>query len=126
MAGLKPEVSLPVGLAVAAVVYGIYSNMTPTIAEIRHADAQDANIAASRKAAAWTSAAVVAGISLMAKDPTIFIVGSFSVVAIDFLTRHANEVNPATGTASVRAAKDAAVSAGYVVPEGAGDFAPSY
>lgn len=114
MIGLKPEVSLPVGLAVAAVVYGIYSNATPTIAEIRHAEPNDPAIASSRKAATWTAAAVVGGISLLAKDPTIFTIGAGMVVAMDFWTRHANLVNPGTGTATVRGAQEAAQEAGYL------------
>lgn len=127
MAGLTPQVSLPVGLAVAAVVYGIYTNMTPTLAEIRHQDPQDPNIASSRKAATWTAAAVVGGISLMAKDATIFIIGAYTIIGMDFFTRHANEVNPATGTASVRAAKDQAAAAGYTLNgSDASDIQPAY
>lgn len=126
---LKPEVSLPTGLAVAAIVYGIHSNMTPTIADIRHNEPGDPNISSSRKAATWTSAAVVGGISLMTKDPTIFVVGSFMVIAMDFLTRHANLVNPLTGTATVRAAKDRAQAAGYTIGDeihaAAGDYVPA-
>ncbi len=125
---LKPEVSLPTGLAVAAVVYGIYSNMTPTIADIRHNEPGDPNISSSRKAATWTAAAVVSGISLMTKDPTIFVIGSSMVIAMDYLTRHANLVNPLTGTATVRAAKDRAQAAGYTIGDeihaAAGDYVP--
>lgn len=95
---MKPEVSIPVGLATAAVVYGIYSNATPTIADIRVGPAQDNNIESARKMAAWTAAAVVGGISLIAKDPTVFIIGGTMVVALDWWTRHANAVNPDTGT----------------------------
>jgi hypothetical protein len=99
--GLKPEVSLSVGLATAALVYGIYSNATPPITDIRASRPGDATIDASRKFATWTSAAVVAGISLVAKDPTIFILGGSMVVALDWATRHGNLVSPMTGKAAV-------------------------
>ena len=46
--------------------------------------------------ATWISAAVVAGISLLAADPTIFIVGGAMVITMDVTHRHANTVNPAT------------------------------
>jgi hypothetical protein len=98
---MKPEVSIPVGLATAAVVYGIYSNATPTIADIRVGPAQDQNIDASRKMASWTAAVVVSGISLIAKDPTVFIIGGAMVVALDWWTRHANAINPDTGTIGI-------------------------
>lgn len=99
--GLKPEISLPVGLAVAALVYGIHSNATPSIADIRASRPGDSTIDASRKFATWTSAAVVAGVSLIAKDPTIFILGGTMVVVMDWATRHGNVVSPLSGKANV-------------------------
>lgn len=99
--GLKPEVSIPVALSVAAVVYGIYSNATPTIADIRSARPNDQTLDSSRKFATWTAAAVVAGVSLIAKDPTIFILGGSMVVVMDWATRHGNMVSPLTGKAAV-------------------------
>lgn len=98
---LKPEVSLGVGLATAAVVWSIYLNATPTVADVRVGPSQDENIESSRKMAAWTSAGVVGGISLVAKDPMIFILGGSMVVAVDWWYRHANAVDPDTGKATV-------------------------
>jgi hypothetical protein len=102
--GLKPEISLGVGLATAAVVYAVYSNATPTIADIRSAPQGDPTIDSTRKSASWLSAGVVGAISLIAKDPTVFILGGAMVVAMDWWTRHANEVNPDTGRATVPSA----------------------
>lgn len=99
---LKPEVSLPVGLATAAVVYAIYSNATPTVADLREGPVGDQVADGSRKLAAWTAAGVVAGISLLAKDPTVFVIGGVMVVALDWWHRHAIEYDPGTGT-SLRA-----------------------
>jgi hypothetical protein len=101
MSVLKPEQSLGVGLATATMVYAIYANATPTIADIRVAKPGDNDINASRKMASWTAAFFVSGISLITKDVTIFTIGALSIVAIDWWHRHANEVNPATGKASV-------------------------
>lgn len=98
---LKPEISLGVGLATAAVVWSIYQNATPTIADIRSGPAQDDTIDGSRKMASWTAAGVVAGISLLAKDPTVFVLGASMVVAVDWWHRHANAVNPDTGKATM-------------------------
>jgi hypothetical protein len=99
--GLKPEISLGVGLATAAVVWSVYQNATPTIADIRTGPPGDATIDSSRKMASWTAAGIVAGISLLAKDPTVFILGGSMVVALDWWHRHANEVNPDTGRATL-------------------------
>lgn len=99
---LKPEVSIPVALATGTLVWAIYSNATPTIADVRVAEPGNTDIESSRKLAAWTSAAAVAGISLIAKDPTPFILGGAMVITLDWWHRHANAVHPATGKASLR------------------------
>lgn len=99
---LKPEVSLPVGLALGTMVYAIHNNATPPMIDIRASDANDAHVDASRKAATWTSAAIVSFVSLVTKDPNIFIIGGAVVVAMDFWTRHANAVRPDTGKVTVR------------------------
>jgi hypothetical protein len=94
---LKAEVSLPIALATGAVVYGIYSTHMPPVAEQRVTMPGNQHLNASRKTASWTAAAVVAGISLLAADPAIFIVGGSMVAVLDFTSRHANAVNPQTG-----------------------------
>lgn len=105
---MKAEVSVPAALAVAALVGGIYANATPTLADIRGVEPGNPNVAASRKQAAWLAAAAVSGISLLAKDPTIFVMGGAMVIAFDWFHRHADRVDPTTGKASVR------LSPGYV------------
>lgn len=106
MSLLKPEVSITVGLAVGALVYGVYSNALPTVADIRVGQAADPDVAAAEQLAAWTSAAVVAGVSLIAKDPTVFIIGGSMVIALSWWHRHANHVNPLTGLASMAGMDD--------------------
>jgi hypothetical protein len=96
---LKPNESIMAGLAITALVYGVYSNATPTITEIRAAKPGDTDVEASRKMAAWTAGAVVAGVSLIAKDSTIFIIGGSAVIVVDWWHRHANAVDPRTGRA---------------------------
>lgn len=105
---MKAEVSVPAALAVAALVGGIYANATPPLTDIRSAEPGNADIQATRKQAAWLAAGAVAGISLLAKDPTIFVLGGGMVIALDWYHRHADAVNPTTGKASVR------LSSGYL------------
>lgn len=96
---LKPEVSIGVGLATAAVVYGVYSTAMPTIADTRSLPPGTVDVEAAEKSAAWMSAAVVGAISLIAKDPTVFILGGSMVVALSWWYKHANSVNPEFGMA---------------------------
>lgn len=86
---LKPEFSVMGGLAVAGVVYSIHSNFTPTIADMKGLPAGNKDIDGSERAATWLSIGVVSAISLLAKDPTIFVIGSAATVAMAFSTRHA-------------------------------------
>lgn len=97
--GLKPEISLGVGLATATVVYGIYMNALPPVVDLRTTPANNSDVAATEKAASWTAAAVVAGISLIAKDATVFIIGGGMIVALSWWNKHANMVNPEFGLA---------------------------
>jgi hypothetical protein len=94
---LKPEMSVAAGLATAALVFGIYQNVTPTIADIRASQPHDDTIASTERMASWTAASAVAGISLISKDPTIFILGSAMIVAMSWMHRHANTVSASIG-----------------------------
>lgn len=87
---LKPEYSVMGGLAVATMVYAIHSNATPTQADIRALPAGTKDIDSSERAASWLSAGVVAGVSLLAKDPTIFVIGAAATIGLALWTRHSN------------------------------------
>jgi hypothetical protein len=99
--GLPAQVSIPVGLATAAVVYAIFSNATPSIADIRSAPANNGDIASAERMATITSAAVVGGISLIARDANVFIIGGAMIIGMALWTRHANAINPSTGALQV-------------------------
>lgn len=94
---LKPEASIGTGLAVAGVVYAIHSNFTPTQADIQALPAGNKDVDTSERKATWLSVGVVSGISLLAKDPTIFVIGAAATVAMALFTRHANWSETATG-----------------------------
>jgi hypothetical protein len=71
------------------------------MADIRVGQPNDDHIDRSERAATWFSVAVVSAISLLAKDPTIFIIGGSAAVVMAWWTRYGNQVNPLTGTASM-------------------------
>lgn len=100
---LKPDVSLAVGLATGTVVYGIFQNATPSIADIRSLKPGNRDVQASERGATWTAAAVVAGISLLAKDPTVFIIGGAMTIVMAWTHRHADMVDTVTKRATTLA-----------------------
>lgn len=99
---LKPEASITVGLATGVLVWSIYQGALPKAAEVRVSEQGDDAIQGSERMATWTAAGIVAGISLVAKDPTVFIIGGAMVVAAAWWYRHADAVDPATGRAALR------------------------
>lgn len=98
---LKPEISIPAGLATVAVVYSIYSRgMAPNL-DLRMTEPGEPNADSVRRQNAIMAAGVVAGVSLIAKDPNIFIMGGIALVALDWTTRHAIWANPFSGKVEV-------------------------
>lgn len=96
---MKPEVSIPVALATAAVVVGVYSHALPSQADQRTLPAGTMGsefLASSERQALLTSVAVAAGISLIAKDSVPFILGGLLAVGLAWQSRVAREVNPTT------------------------------
>jgi hypothetical protein len=93
---LKPEVSVEVGLATAGIVWAVYTHGMPTVADVRGSHSNNKAVSSQRKVTTATAIGIVAGVSLLAHDPTVFILGGSMVVILDFLHRHANAVDPAT------------------------------
>lgn len=94
---LKPEMSLGASLAVMALDYGIYQVNMPKTADIKSSAPWNQAISGSLKAADWTAIGASAALSLLAKDPNIFIFGAGFAVVLHWMYTHANAVHPATG-----------------------------
>lgn len=107
MSVLKPEGSMMAGLATAALVYGVYQNALPSIADARSAQPSNVDLQAAERSAGFISAGIVAGVSLIAKDPTIFILGGSMVIAMSWWHRHADMVKPELGKAVPNFANEA-------------------
>ena len=80
-------------LAVGAVVYGVYANATPTQADIRSLPGATKDIQRAERTATWTSAGIVAAISLLAKDPTVFVIGGALTIGMAWWHRHSDLVD---------------------------------
>lgn len=98
---LQPSQSVGIGLATAGLVLAIHSQATPSMADIRVGAPNDDQIDRSERAASWMSVGIVSAISLLTKDPTIFIIGGAATVAMAWWTRHGNALNPLIGAASM-------------------------
>ena len=97
---LKPEISIPAALALGVAVYGIFQVNLPNITEVRAADVQNKDIESAERAATWEAGGLVAVLSLIAKDPTLFLVGGAITIGMAWKYRHANHVHPMTGRAT--------------------------
>lgn len=105
---LKPEASLMGGLAVATVVYAIHSNATPSQADMQALPVGTKDVDVSERRATWTAAGVVAGISLLARDPGIFVIGSAAAVILAWTSRHALWSDSKTGPVNAGPGQSAA------------------
>lgn len=99
MSILKPDQSVIAALAAMTAVYGLFSYGLPSVADIRTAAPGNKDIDSAERAATWQAATVVAGISLLTKDPTVFVIGGATVIGMAWWVRHANMVNPESGKA---------------------------
>jgi hypothetical protein len=132
---LKPPESITIGLAEAAAVYVIYQSVLPNQADIASAPPNDATIESGRKKAAWKAGALLGFVFLLTQDVNSFLIGGLALGGIDLMTKHANEVNPATNKAvaspgsSITGAADAAPgdnSTAFPVADYADSSQPDY
>lgn len=93
---MRAEVSIPVALGTAGIVWGVFQLAMPTMAECRNNEANDPNLAASERSALAISAVISGGISLLSSDPTPFVVGGLTAVMLAWFYRHHNMIDPGT------------------------------
>lgn len=98
---LKPEMSLAASLAVMALDFGIYQLNLPTTADVKSSAPHNSAVESSRKSATWTAVSACGALSLLARDPNIFIFGAGFAVVLDWYYRHANAVSPTTGNVTM-------------------------
>lgn len=94
---LKPDTSVMLGVANGAIIIGIYDKMLPANAAVRTADPHDGDIEASRKHAAWASAAVLGFMFLLTRDRNSFLIGGLVLAGVDLTVKHSNGIDPLTG-----------------------------
>ena len=116
---LSPEGKLGLSLTTGVLVYGIYQMQLPHATDVRTVESGNEDVQAVERAASWTSAAAVAGISLISKSPEVFVIGGLITIALAWTYRHADQVNPITkkATGLITAPQIGAKQAGMEEPE---------
>lgn len=94
---LKPEDSIVAGIAVAALVVGVYQGGLGPVAGVQATDANHPALETSRKKSGYTALIAVAGVSLLARDPNIAILGGATIIAMELHYRHAIMTDPGSG-----------------------------
>lgn len=93
---LKPNEQIIVSAATATAVYGIFQLNAPNLADVKASapgGAASVNTHKSVKTAVWTSALLVSGLGILAKDPAIYIVGGLLTVVEAWKYLHANSTD---------------------------------
>lgn len=108
---LKPENSLVAGLAVVGLVVANYNLHNGSAAGCAATDAWNPTLVTSNKKAGYSSLVMVAGLSLIAKDANIFILGCAAILGMHSSYLHSIAVHPQTGQ--------------LVAPTGASAYAPA-
>lgn len=111
-----------VGLGEGAVVIAVYQHMLPNAASIRVSTTpHDNDIESARRAAAWTSAGVIGFLFLLTRDKNAALIGGLTLAGIDYMIKHSNGFNPATGKLHSMSddsiASDAIANNVYPMPE---------
>lgn len=101
---LAPGVSLGLALGTGAIIYATYAHFLPSVVDHRAAQADNGDAQAAERLAAWTSAGILAAISILSGDEVVFMVGATEIIALSWIHRHADMVNPGLGKATVSAA----------------------
>lgn len=87
---LKPSEEMVVVAAGVSTVLAIYQGALPCYADIRHDHPGNVNTHAAVKVAALTSVMVISTVSLIAKTPTLFVVGGAMIVYETWKYHYAN------------------------------------
>lgn len=99
--GLKPNEQVITAAAIGTAVFAIFQLNAPNLSDVKASQPggmASVNTHKSVKTAVLTSAAFVSGIALLAKEPTIFIVGGLLTVIEGWKYYHANSTDMAGNT----------------------------
>jgi len=91
---LKPSEELVAASFAVATVVSVYGNYTAPVMDMK-ADSPSHQTHRDNQRAAFVSAAIVSGIALLAKSPTVFVIGGATILLEHWMRAHANYTMPA-------------------------------
>lgn len=100
---LTPESSVLVGALTALGVIAIEQHAVPNLTDIAAAPQHDATVESARKKAAIQATVLVVGVSLIARDLNVYVIGGLVLVGMDYLVKHQNATNPGTNKLDAQA-----------------------
>lgn len=100
LGGLKPNEEVMASAFAVTAVYTIFTAQVPNMADVKASPSNNSTVFKSVKGASIEATAVVSGIALLAKSPTIFTVGGMAIVALAWHYHHSNAIAPSTGKAT--------------------------
>lgn len=109
---LKQEHAIIAGLATAAAVIAVNQVHLPGIAAIRASSPHNGHIDAARRQATLIGAGIVVLAGLVTQDPTVFVIGGVTVVALDVGVRIANATDHQSGQLAMPAVDATAAPTG--------------
>jgi hypothetical protein len=104
---LKPGESVGVAIGTGAIVFGVYSAHLPALVDTKSAKAHNTQVNQSLKVSAFTSAAIIGGVTLITRDATPLIIGGTVMLLAHYAHAKANASSPATGKVVPMAAASA-------------------
>lgn len=93
MAGLKPSEEIVAASFAVATVVAVYGNYTAPVNDLKAAEPSHQSHNDSRRAA-LVSTAIVSGVALLARSPTVFIAGGVVILLEHVMRAHANYTMP--------------------------------
>jgi hypothetical protein len=97
IAGLRPADSITISLATGIGVAAIYNQDIGPVADVHQTQSGDQAINAAIKKAGWKSLLLVAGITLLARDLNVVLVGGSMVILEHTMYLHADMAAPHSG-----------------------------
>jgi hypothetical protein len=113
----KPSEGVITGLAEGVVIALIYNMQMPSGADVRMGPANESNLEATRKSAAYLSAGVLGLVFVLTRDFNAFIIGGLELGGIDYLYKHHNAVNQGGKWSNQNGGQNIAPSNVYSLPD---------
>jgi hypothetical protein len=87
---LKPESEIVIAATAISIVLAIFDRQTPNVSDVRADKPGNPNTHASVKMAAITSVAAIGSLALLARSPSVFILGGGAILFETWKMHYAN------------------------------------